>query len=258
MCSREGRIPTLEPHKILNCNENLDSLGSQVETADSSNFSAIVSNMKILTSVPDQLTTQNISAAANIAVQIPKKPNVPEESQVSVAVTATLSQLLDANETELNHNNLVNATTSLTKTMEGFSLTGNISQHNIAIQSAPLKLSSSTMLFSAQRHTALGHYQSTKLNTQENASGLIDDLSTEVQILVNIINNSSSDNGKVGFVMYQNDKLFQSRIYESHSGFSKQIFSGNTDGGRTIGVEIAFSPKCNTSKLQLHDHACVF
>ncbi|KAK2540889.1 hypothetical protein Q9233_000942, partial [Columba guinea] len=91
--------------------------------------------------------------------------------------------------------------------------------------------------------TALGHYQSTKLNTQENAPGLIDDLSTEVQILVNIINNSSSDNGKVGFVMYQNDKLFQSRIYESHSGFSKQIFSGNTDGGRTIGVEIAFSPK---------------
>jgi len=32
--------------------------------------------------VPDQLTTQNISAAANIAVQILKKPNVSEDSQV--------------------------------------------------------------------------------------------------------------------------------------------------------------------------------
>lgn len=30
MCSREGRIPTLELPKTLNCNENLDSLASQV------------------------------------------------------------------------------------------------------------------------------------------------------------------------------------------------------------------------------------
>ncbi|NXN66362.1 AGRG7 protein, partial [Himantopus himantopus] len=254
LCSRQGRIPTLEPPKILNCNENLDSLASQVETADSSNVSAIAGNTQILTSMPDQLTTQNISAAANIAVQIMKKPNVSEDSQASVAVMATVSQLLDANETEFN-NNLVNVTTSLTKAMEEFSLTGNISQPNVAIQAAPLKLSSSTILFSAQRVTALGYYPSTKLEIQENVSGLIHDLSTEVQILFNIINNN---NGRVGFVLYQNDKLFQSRIYRSHSSFSKQIVSGNIYGGRTSSVEIAFSPKFNTSELQLRDHACVF
>ncbi|XP_068273419.1 adhesion G-protein coupled receptor G7 [Nyctibius grandis] len=258
MCSREGRTPTLEPPKILNCNENLDSLASQAETADSSNVSAIASNTQILTSMPAQLTTQNISAAANIAVQILKKANVSEDFQASLAVMATVSQLLDANETQFNHNNLVNVTTSLTKTMEEFSLTGNISQPNIAIQSAPLKLSSSTILFSAQRDTALGYYQSTKLEIQENVPGLIGDLSTEVQILLNIINNSSSDNGRVGFVLYQNNKLFQSRIYQSRSSFSKQIVSGNIDGGRTSGIEIAFSPKYDTSELQLRDHACVF
>lgn len=54
----------------------------QVESADSSNVSSIASNTQILTSMPDQLTTQNISAAANIAVQILKKPNVSEDSQV--------------------------------------------------------------------------------------------------------------------------------------------------------------------------------
>ncbi|KAM6097721.1 adhesion G-protein coupled receptor G7 [Theristicus caerulescens] len=258
LCSREGRTPTLEPPKILNCNENLDTLASQVETVDSSNVSAIASNTQILTSMPDQLTTQNISAAANIAVQIMKKPNVSEDSQASVAVMATVSQLLDANETEFTHNNLVNVTTSLTKTMEEFSLTGNISQPNIAIQSAPLKLSSSTILFSAQKDTSLGYYQSTKLEIQENVPGLIGDLNTEVQILFNIINSSSSDNGRVGFVLYQNDKLFQSRIYQSRNSFSKQIVSGNIDGGRTSSVEIAFSPKYNTSELQLRDHACVF
>ncbi|NXK24009.1 AGRG7 protein, partial [Arenaria interpres] len=255
MCSREGRIPTLGPPQILNCNENLDSLASQVETVDSSNVSAIASNTQILTSVPDQLTTQNISAAANIATQILKKPNISEDSQASVAVMATVSQLLDANETEFNHNNLVNVTTSLTKTMEEFSFTANISQPNVAIQSAPLQLSSSTVLFSAQRDTALGYYQPTKLEIKENVSGLIGDLSTEVQILFNIIN---ANNGRVGFVLYQNDKLFQSRIYRSHNSLSKQIVSGNIDNRNFSSVEIAFSPKYNTSELQLRDHACVF
>ncbi|NXS97244.1 AGRG7 protein, partial [Jacana jacana] len=255
MCFREGRITTLEPPKVLNCNENLDSLASQIETADSSNVSAIANNTQILTSMPDQLTTENISAAATIAVQILKKPNISEDSQVSVAVMATVSQLLDANETEFNHNNLFNVTTSLTKTMEEFSFTSNISQPNVAIQSAPLKVNTSTILFSAQRDTALGYYQSTKLEIKENVSELIGDFSTEVQLLFNIM---STNNGRVGFVLYQNDKLFQSRIYHSHNRFSKKIISGNINNRKLSGVEIAFSPKYNTSELQLRDHACVF
>ncbi|XP_068016680.1 adhesion G-protein coupled receptor G7 isoform X2 [Melanerpes formicivorus] len=258
MCSREGTTPTLQPPQILNCNENLDSLASQVETADSSNVSAIASNVQILTSRPDQLNTQNISAAANIAVQIINKPNVSEDTQTSMAVIATVSQLLDANETEFNHDDLLHITTSLTKTMEEFCLTVNISQPNVAIQSAPLKSNFSTILFSAQRDTSLGYYQSTKLEIKENAPGLIDDLSTEVQILLHISNNSLSDNARVGFILYQNGKFFQSRIYESHSSVSKQVVSGNIDGGRISSVEIAFSPKYNMSELKLHDHACVF
>jgi len=55
-----------------------------VEIADTSSVSAIASNTQILTSIPSQLTTQNISAAANIAVQILRKPNVSEDSQVSI------------------------------------------------------------------------------------------------------------------------------------------------------------------------------
>ncbi|NXU54476.1 AGRG7 protein, partial [Turnix velox] len=255
MCSREDRIPTLNPPQILNCNENLDSLASQVEAANSSNVLAIASNTQILTSMPDQLTTENISAAANIAVQILRKPNVSEDSQASVAVMATVSQLLDCKETAISHNNLVNVTTSLTKTMEEFSFTANISQPNIAIQSAPLKSSSSTILFSAQRETTPGYYQSTQLKIQENVNGLIDDISTEVQILLSIIN---TNNGRVGFVLYQNDKLFQSRIYRSSSNFSKQIVSGNIENRNFSSLEIAFSPKYNTSQLQLRDHACVF
>uniref|UniRef100_A0A8B9UDX5 Adhesion G protein-coupled receptor G7 n=1 Tax=Anas zonorhyncha TaxID=75864 RepID=A0A8B9UDX5_9AVES len=68
----------------------------------------------------------------------------------------------------------------------------------------------------------------------------------------------SSINRRAGFVLYQNDKLFQSKTYSSHSNFSKQIVSGNIDGGTASGVEIAFNPKYNTSKFLLHDYACVF
>ncbi|XP_064000055.1 adhesion G-protein coupled receptor G7 [Pogoniulus pusillus] len=258
MCSREETIPTLQPPEILNCNENLDSLASQVEAADSSNLSAIASNTQILTSRPEQLSTQNISAAANIAVQIMNKPNVSQDTQASVAVMATVSHLLDCDKAEFSYNNLLNVTTSLTKTMEEFSLTANISQPNVVIQSASLKSNLSTILFSAQRDTSLAYYQSTKVEIQENVPGLISDLSTEVQILLNISNNRLSDNGRVGFILYQNDKFFQSRIYQSHSSDSKQVVSGNINGGRTSSVEIAFSPKYNTSELRLRDHICVF
>ncbi|XP_031468934.1 adhesion G-protein coupled receptor G7 [Phasianus colchicus] len=258
LCSRKGIIPVLETPSILNCNENLDSLALQVETSDISNVSAIASNTQILTSIPSRLTTQDISAAANIAVQILRKPNVSEDSKASVAVLTTVSQLLDANETEFNDSNLVNVTASLTKTMEEFSLMGNVTQPNVAVQSVPLKLNSSTVLFLAQRDTTLSYFPSTKLEIQENVPGLTSELSTEVQILLNIISNSSSNDGRVGFVLYQNDKLFQSRIYRSSSNLSKQIISGNIDGRRASGVEIAFNPKYNTSELQLRDHACVF
>lgn len=54
---------------------------------DSSNVSAIASDTQILTSMPDQLTTQKIPAAANIAGQILKKTNVSEDSQVRLVET---------------------------------------------------------------------------------------------------------------------------------------------------------------------------
>ncbi|KAM7066656.1 LOW QUALITY PROTEIN: adhesion G-protein coupled receptor G7 [Acridotheres tristis] len=174
MCSRERKIPTLKPPQILNCNENLDSLASQVETVSSREVSLIASNTQILSSMPD-LTRQNITAIANIAVQIMKKPNVSEDFQASVTVMATVSQLLDVNKTELIHNTLVSATTS------------------VAIQSAPLNLSSSMILFLVQRsESMLGKFQSTKLEIQENVPGLIGDLSTEVQILFNILSNNKT------------------------------------------------------------------
>lgn len=62
-------------------------ISSQAETASPKKVSVIASNTQILSSMPDWLTRQNITAAANIAVQIMKKPNVSEDFQVSLIRT---------------------------------------------------------------------------------------------------------------------------------------------------------------------------
>lgn len=54
-----------------------------METAESSVVLEIAKTTQILTAMPDQLTTQNISAAMNISVQILKKPNISDDAQVS-------------------------------------------------------------------------------------------------------------------------------------------------------------------------------
>ncbi|KAF4793783.1 hypothetical protein TURU_108282 [Turdus rufiventris] len=86
-----------------------------------------------------------------------------------VAVMATVSQLLDANKTELIHNNLVYVTTSLTKATEKFSLIGNISYPSVAIQCAPLNLSSSyDSVFGTERSAG---DKETTMNGQLDLSG---------------------------------------------------------------------------------------
>uniref|UniRef100_A0A8C8RDB3 Adhesion G protein-coupled receptor G7 n=1 Tax=Pelusios castaneus TaxID=367368 RepID=A0A8C8RDB3_9SAUR len=68
----------------------------------------------------------------------------------------------------------------------------------------------------------------------------------------------SSGNGNIGFVLYQNDKFFPSKTYKSHFDHTKQIISGRVANATVNDVKIAFSPRYNKSKFQLHDYACVF
>ncbi|KAG6935215.1 adhesion G protein-coupled receptor G7, partial [Chelydra serpentina] len=134
------------------------------------------------------------------------------------------SQLLNARVSEFNFadENLTNITASLTQTLEIFSLDGSAIQPNIAVQNISLKSTSTTAFFSAQ--TVSGSLQSGNIQVEENVSDFKDDSNTEVQILINVTkNNSSSGNGNIGFVLYQNDKFFQSKNYKTHYNHTKQI-----------------------------------
>uniref|UniRef100_A0A2K5R5R2 Adhesion G protein-coupled receptor G7 n=1 Tax=Cebus imitator TaxID=2715852 RepID=A0A2K5R5R2_CEBIM len=64
-----------------------------------------------------------------------------------------------------------------------------------------------------------------------------------------------------GFVVYQNDKLFQSKTFIAKSSSSQKIISSKTDGneqGQSASVEMAFSPKYNRDEYQLNSYACVY
>ncbi|XP_065279654.1 adhesion G-protein coupled receptor G7 [Emys orbicularis] len=254
-CSKIGENPTLDDVKLVNCSTNLKILMDQLNSAD--NISSIASNTQILTSVPEKLTTENISTAADIAGQILK--NSSQEATATVAAVATVSQLLDARVSEFNvaDDNLADVTANLTQTLEEFSLHGSAIQPNIAVKHISLKPTKTTAFFSAQ--TVSGSLQSENIKVDENISDLKPNNNTEVQILINVTkNNSSSGDGSIGFVLYQNDNFFQSKNYKTHFNHAKQIISGHVGSNATVDVKMIFNPKYDASEMLLHNYACVF
>ncbi|XP_023364904.1 adhesion G-protein coupled receptor G7-like, partial [Otolemur garnettii] len=64
-----------------------------------------------------------------------------------------------------------------------------------------------------------------------------------------------------GFVVYQNNKLFQSKTFITKSNFSQKIISSKTDDNKEVqhaSVEMVFSPKYSREEFQLYSFACVF
>ncbi|EMP34098.1 Putative G-protein coupled receptor 128 [Chelonia mydas] len=278
-CSKREGKPEPDVVKFVNCSMTLNTLINQLHSHG--DLETIASNTQILTSVPEKLTTENISRAANIAEQILKN----DSKNAIAAAVATVSQLLDARVSEFNSANetLTNITAGLTKTLENFSLNGFAVQPNIAVQNISLNPDSTTAFFSAQ--TVSGSLQSENINVAENDSNNANNI--EVQILINVTKNSSSGNRRIGFVLYQNDKFFQSKNYKTHFNHTK-VISGNVANATVNDVKIVFKPKkeqslpntvslvylckvfvasfisCipdpqyNASEILLHDYACVF
>ncbi|XP_043304746.1 adhesion G-protein coupled receptor G7 isoform X2 [Cervus canadensis] len=64
-----------------------------------------------------------------------------------------------------------------------------------------------------------------------------------------------------GFVVYQNNKLFQSKTFITKSDFSQKIVSSKTDENvedQSASVEMVFNPRYNRTEFQLHSYACVY
>ncbi|XP_064412945.1 adhesion G-protein coupled receptor G7 [Latimeria chalumnae] len=189
----------------------------------------VATSTQVLTSQADILTTQNITSAAGIAQQILSKSEELASVKAAAIAVTTVSQLMDVHDDEFSPDNadVSNVTKSLTKSLEKFSMEVNnnaskLVQSNLAVQSLSLGQGvTQGVLFTALR--------------------------------------GQVDQGRVGFVLYQNDKFFKSKTHSSKMNFTKRVISGNLANNVTLNsVELLFNPQNYSSEFYLYDYACVF
>ncbi|XP_010596924.1 adhesion G-protein coupled receptor G7 [Loxodonta africana] len=255
----------LEPARTGNCNENLETLESQINNIPEQ-AELISAEAQILTSNASKLTADNITSAANVVGQIFNIGDRNTSEAKRTAVT-TVSQLLDASEevfqraADIDKNNTFK---TLIEQIEIYSLSLNtvpVVEPNIAIQSVNLSLEDTEGPASVRFSVLKGSsdslsYGSTRVDMQ--VSELQPDAETELQIL---LKTSQKNTGACGFVVYQNSKLFQSKTFTTKSNFSQKVISSKTNGtekDQSVSIEMVFNPKFNEKEFQLHSHACVF
>ncbi|XP_048202460.1 adhesion G-protein coupled receptor G7 [Perognathus longimembris pacificus] len=244
-----------------NCNESLESLEKQIDniTTDSQ---AISTAAQILTSNTSGLTAENIISASTVVGQIFNESRNASPEAKKLAVT-TVSQLLDVRENVFQiaaaANN--NTFTTLIEQMENYSLTlynESVVEPNVAIQSfnPGIHEHSENVRFSVQKGSSDSLVSGSIV--AENVDKLNPDGRTELQILLKT-KKSDSKSKKFGFVVYQNNKLFQSKTFMTKSNFSQKIISGKVgENEKDASVEMVFNPRYNQKEFQLYSYACVY
>ncbi|XP_051841157.1 adhesion G-protein coupled receptor G7 [Antechinus flavipes] len=244
----------------VNCNQSLETLAAQVENIPEQSLN-ISMEVQLLTSDTNKLTAENVSSAITVVQQIFNQSRNATDEAKKIAVT-TVSQLLDAKEAIFeNSSSFVN----LTKELETYSsslMNKSIVQPNIALQSVDLPTENTSqpvaVLFSVQRGTN-NILDSKQIQTDINKTLQLED-QMELQVLINTIQDTHK---KLGFVLYQNNKFFQSKTFTSTTNFSQRIIAGrvadaNDPEAKNTSVEIIFKPRYNESQFLLNTYACVF
>ncbi|XP_074157133.1 adhesion G-protein coupled receptor G7 isoform X2 [Sminthopsis crassicaudata] len=215
----------------------------------------------LLTSDTNKLTAENVSSATIVVQQILNQSRNATDEAKKIAVT-TVSQLLDAKEAIFENSSNFETLTKELETYSSSLMNESIVQPNIALQSVDLPKENTTqpvtVLFSVQRGTN-DILDSKQLQTDINKK-----LQPEDQLELQIqINTTQDTHRKLGFVLYQNNKFFQSKLFTSRSNFSQRIIAGrvadaNDPKTKNASVEIIFKPRYNESQFLLNSYACVF
>ncbi|XP_006058808.4 adhesion G-protein coupled receptor G7 isoform X1 [Bubalus bubalis] len=251
---------------IGNCNQNLETLEKQIVNI-STQSQNISNEAQILTSNASKLTPENIMSATRVVGQIFNTSRNASSEAKKVAVT-TVSQLLDASEDVFQRAATAadndDTFSTLIEQMETYSLSLTdqpVVEPNIAIQSVNVpsggKEGSTGVLFTVLKGTSNSLAPgSTRVNVD------VDKLNPNEQTELQLLLNTSKTNVKAcGFVVYQNNKLFQSKTFITKSDFSQKIVSSKTDENvedQSSSVEMVFNPRYNRTEFQLHSYACVY
>ncbi|MEQ2249166.1 hypothetical protein ILYODFUR_026579 [Ilyodon furcidens] len=268
-CSSRGGTPEFDPPQVLECEQTLKDI--QKNLTSLADLEILASSTQLLTSRPGYLTPENITVAAQIANTLLLSPNTSES--VRVAAVATVSQLLNATESQKMEES--NTTQSLTLTLDQLSLnlsltnnTSQVVQPNLVVQSAQI-LASDTQGVQFTAFAGLsGSFVANRIQLNTNVSKVTVDSGFIADALVHIRfpseggveGSQQRPNVSLGFVLYQNNRFFPSRLYRRQRARVRVLSASIGGPERSVvpqSVEMHFRIT-RPDKTSLHDFSCVF
>ncbi|XP_030610833.1 adhesion G-protein coupled receptor G7-like [Archocentrus centrarchus] len=266
-CLLMKKSPRFNPPKTFECDLTL----SDIQNFTSANLETVATSAQILTSNPEELTAENVTAATQIANTLLLSANATES--ITVAAVATISQLLNATVPEDTKEN--NAALGLTLTLDQLSV--NLSLHasqsqvvqpNLVVQSAQVPAADTQgVQFTSLRGTS-GNFVANRIQLNTNATqievenGFIADALIYLRFPPGeaVRGGQTDSNVSLGFVLYQNDRFFHSKLYTRRRA-NIRVLSASVKGqeGRVVPahVEMLFSPRLMDG-TSLYDFSCVF
>ncbi|XP_076580295.1 adhesion G-protein coupled receptor G7-like [Chaetodon auriga] len=269
-CLIESGSWRFEPPRQFQCDQTLSDI--QQNLTSLADLESLATSTQILTSNPEELTAENITAAARIVNTLLLSPNTTES--VRVAAVATVSQLLNASAPDDSAEN--NTTLGLTVTLDQFavnlSLTLDTSQSqvvqpNLVVQSAQIPAADTQGVQFTSLSGLSGSFVADRiqLNTNTSAVDLENGFIADALIYMRFPPEAARgrqkpSNVSVGFVLYQNDRFFRSRLYRKQRATVRVLSAsvrGQEGSVEPPHVEMLFRPTM-VNDTTLYDFACVF
>ncbi|XP_030610822.1 adhesion G-protein coupled receptor G7-like [Archocentrus centrarchus] len=269
-CLSNSGSPAFNRPQIFYCDLTLSDIQNLTSAAD---LETAAASTQILTSKPEELTAANITAAAQITNTLLLSPNATES--VRVSAVATVSQLLNATVPDDAAEN--NATQGLTLPLDQLSVNLSLSvnasesqvvQPNLVVQSAQVPAADTQgVQFTSLRGTS-GSFVADRIQLNTNTTqlevenGFIADALIYVQFPPGegVRGRQTNSDVSLGFVLYQNDRFFPSKLYRKQSATIRVLSASVRGGERTVvpqHVEMLFRPRLMDG-TSLHDFSCVF
>ncbi|XP_044201154.1 adhesion G-protein coupled receptor G7 [Thunnus albacares] len=244
----------------------------QQNLTNPADLETLAASTQILTSKPEQLTAENVTAAADIANTLLLSPNATES--VRVAAVATVSQLLNASVPDDTKEN--NTTLRLTQTLDQLSLNlsaslnsnqSNVVQPNLVVQSAQIPAANTQGVQFTSLKGESGSFVANriKLNTNTSTVEVGDKFAADALILIRFPPEAANSrqrptNVSLGFVLYQNGNFFRSRLFRGPRASIRVLSASVTGQERSVvpqHVEMHFRPTLKNG-TSLYNFACVF
>lgn len=270
-CLSMNGSPGFSPPQIFQCDLTLSDI--QQNLTSPADLETLATSTQILTSKAEELTAENVTAAAEIVNTLLLSANATES--VRVSAVATVSQLLNATVPDDTKEN--NATLGLTVTLDQLSVNLSLSQKtsqsqvvqpNLVVQSAQIPAADTHGVQFTSLRGISGNFLPNRIHLNTNATQVVMENSFIADALIYIRfppgedarSRQTDSNVSLGFVLYQNDRFFRSKLYMRRRA-TIRVLSASVRGQELNvvpqHVEMMFRPRV-ISGMSLYDFSCVF